>query len=223
MTTSAILLLQAFSATAMAQQAPAQPNAPAPSTETPAAQSSGPRWGLDGGIIVFYPGPSYGVNISGRGGKQFNENLGVYLDLGAGAGANISASVSNSSVSASVKGAAYWRAGVLGEYDKNAFFAAAGPALFKGAWAGGGEDVGPSGTYQYAYAVAGYCPALLGRVGGEFGNKNRITLALEGMMVFGKMTEATQSVGATGVDQVAQVGDLAVGFSPALVLGWDFR
>ena len=51
----------------------------------------------------------------------------------------------------------------------------------------------------------------------------RFTLALENMVVFGSMTRVSQNASMSGADQSVRIGNLAVGWAPGIMLGWDMR
>ena len=210
-----------------ANDSPAQP-APAaqPSQAIPYEPSVYPiRWrlGINGAFTLFIPGFSYGGDVSIRGGAQFLPWLGAYAEVGGGLGGGGSAYANNSGVSVALNLATYWRLGAMVDFSYGSFFFALGPALFRGSWASLSQSAATDGTVsQTAYAVSGYYPAAVARLGGTFGNRQRFTIALEAMVVFGKMTQVSQTAGG-GVDQSAQVGSSAIGYVPGVVLGWDMR
>ncbi len=225
--TEAAAPMNAGVAAAPTDEAPMEPQPPPPTpTAAPPPGESEPlrlRVGVNGGIMVFFPGPSYGVNVSARAGVRLNDLLAVYADVGSGFGLGGGGSASNSSVSVSVNAASYWRVGAMAEVSFGPLFISAGPALFKGAWAGITQAGGTSGASQAAFAAAGYFPAGLARVGLSFGDTSGFTLAVEGMAVIGKMTEVNQSAGTSGASQSAKVGKTTLGYSPTLMLGWDMN
>jgi hypothetical protein len=77
---------------------------------------------------------------------------------------------------------------------------------------------------QAAYVADGYFPELVSRIGVGFGRgRNKFTLALENMVVFGSMTRVSQNASMSGADQSVRIGNLAVGWAPGIMLGWDMR
>jgi hypothetical protein len=204
--------------------APVVVPAPAPVADDPLDHIR-VRAGANGAFAMFIPGISYGANFSGRGGVAFNRFFATYLDFGTGFGLGGTASFTGGNVGLSINVVSYWRLSLVGELNLGPFFVALGPSLFDGAWMAVGENVGSSGVYQAAYVAGGKtCPALLGRIGFSFGHRNRFTLALEGQVVWGKMTQVSQNVSSSGdVNQHVRIGAEAVGFAPALTLGWDMK
>jgi hypothetical protein len=194
--------------------------APAPAEE---ASEMKLRIGVNGGIMMFSPGPSYGLNVSLRAGVRLSELFAVYADAGGGFGLGGGGDVSDSGASVSVNTASYRRIGVMAEVTLGPLFLSVGPALFDGAWAGIAQGGGTSGAAQSVYVADGYFPSAVGRIGLGFGDGGKFTLALEGMVVIGEMTEVAQSGGATGASQSAKTGNSAIGYSPVLVLGWDMN
>jgi len=47
--------------------------------------------------------------------------------------------------------------------------------------------------------------------------------ALENMVAFGQMTEVSQNASMAGAGQSVKIGNLAVGWAPGIMLGWDLR
>jgi hypothetical protein len=181
------------------------------------------RLGANLGIMMFSPGPSYGLNFSARAGVRLGSLLAAYLDAGKGFGLGGGGSVSQSGASLSVNVVGYWRVGVVGELTLGPLFLSLGPALFNGSWVGVSESGGTSGASQEVYAAGGYFPSAIGRLGFAFGDTNKFTLAVEGMAVLGKVTEVSQSGGTSGASQSVKTGNRALAYSPALMLGWDMN
>jgi len=183
------------------------------------------RAGASAGFAMFIPGISYGPAFSGRAGVAFNRLLAAYLDFGFGAGFGANLNY-GSGTGFSISVASYWRLSLVGELNLGPFFIALGPTLFDGQWMAVGEGVDSAGNaYQAAYVAGGspVCPGVLGRIGFSFGRRNRFTLALEGQVIFGKMTSVSQNAGTGGVHQGVYIGADTVGFAPALMLGWDMK
>jgi hypothetical protein len=175
------------------------------------------RAGVNTGVMYFLPGPSYGASISARFGVHFGDALAAYVDFGSGFGLGRGGDIDESSVSFSVSATNYWRVGIMGEAALGPFFVAAGPALLDGSWVGVSQSGGSSGASQEVYAVDGYCPAALARVGLSTGSRSKFTLALEGLVAFAKVTKVSQS----GGTQSVKSGNMKLAYSPTLVVGWD--
>ena len=183
------------------------------------------RAGAGGAPALFVPGISYGVNFSGRIGVQLKKMWGVYADVGGGFGFGGSISAGTGGGGVSINVADYWRLMAMAEADiGRLFFVSFGPGVCGCTW-GGVEEIATSmGASQAAYVSAGYFPALMARVGVGFGRtRNRFTLALENMVVFGKMTQVSQNASMSGAEQSVKIGNFAPGWAPAIVLGWDMR
>ena len=183
------------------------------------------RAGADGAPAVFAPGISYGANFSGRIGVQLKRMWGVYADIGGGFGFGGSISAGTGGGGVSINVADYWRLAAMGEADiGKLFFVSFGPALCGCTWGGVNQVATSMGASQAAYVADGYFPALLGRVGVGIGKtRHHFTIALENMVVFGRMTSVSQNATAAGADQSVRIGNLAVGWTPGLVFGWDMR
>ncbi len=214
---------------------------PAPTTTSPAPTATSPgaplappparepfariRAGADGAPALFVPGVSYGVNFSGRIGVQLKRMWGVYLDVGGGFGFGGSISAGTGGGGVAINVADYWRLTPMAEADiGRLFFVALGPGVCGCTWGGVRQIATPNGASQAAYVADGYFPELTARVGIGFGRtRNRFTLALETMIVFGSMTQVSQNASTAGADQSVRIGNSAVGVAPALVFGWDLR
>jgi hypothetical protein len=183
------------------------------------------RAGVDGGPALFVPGVSYGANFSGRIGVQLKKMWGVYADVGGGfgLGGSISASAGGGGVSINV--ADYWRLMAMAEADiGKMFFVSFGPGVCGCAFGGLSQIATSQGASQAAWVSDGYDAALMARIGLGIGHgRNKFTMALENMVVFGKMTQVSQNASMNGADQSVRIGNLAVGWAPALVFGWDMR
>jgi hypothetical protein len=183
------------------------------------------RAGADGAFALFVPGVSYGANFSGRIGVQIKKMWGVYADVGGGFGFGGSISANTGGGGVSINVADYWRLAVMGEADiGRLFFVSFGPGVCGCSFGGVSQIATSMGASQAAYASDGYFAALVSRVGVGFGqSRNRFTLALENMVVFGSMTKVSQNASMSGTSQSVRVGNLAVGWAPGLVFGWDMR
>lgn len=183
------------------------------------------RAGAAGAFALFIPGVSYGANFSGRIGVQLKKMWGVYADVGGGFGFGGSISANTGGGGVSINVADYWRLHVMGEADIGRyFFVSFGPGVCGCTW-GGVEQIATSmGATQAAYVSSGYFADLMARVGVGFGHgRNKFTLALENMVVFGKMTKVSQNASMSGASQSVRIGNLAVGVAPAIMFGWDMR
>ncbi len=219
-----IACLIAFAASARAQEQPTAPTSP-----PPAATVREPivrvRAGADGAPALFVPGISYGASFSGRIGVQLKRMWGAYVDVGGGFGLGGSISAGTGGGGVAIDVADYWRLGFMGEVDLGRyFFIALGPGVCGCTW-GGVKQIGSAmGATQAAYVAAGDFAMLLARVGVGFGRtRNKFTLALENMVTFGQMTQVSQSASMAGADQSVKIGNLAVGWAPGIVFGWDLR
>jgi hypothetical protein len=184
------------------------------------------RAGAGGAPALFVPGISYGVSFSGRIGVQLKKMWGVYADVGGGFGFGGSISAGTGGGGVSINVADYWRLMAMAEADiGRLFFVSFGPGVCGCTW-GGVSEIATSmgGASQAAYVASGYYPALMARVGLGFGRtRNRFTVALENMVVFGKMTQVSQNASMSGADQSVKIGNLATGWAPAIFFGWDMR
>jgi hypothetical protein len=183
------------------------------------------RVGADGAPALFAPGVSYGANFSGRIGVQLKDRWGLYADVGGGFGLGGSISAGTGGGGVAINVADYWRLTAMAEADiGRLFFVSFGPGLCGCTWGGVKQVATANGGSQAAYVADGYFPALLARVGVGFGRtRNRFTLALENMVAFGTMTRVSQNASASGADQSVKIGNLAVGWTPGIVFGWDMR
>ena len=207
---------------AAASAAPAMPVPPPPAPREPMFRV---RAGADGAPALFVPGISYGANFSGRIGVQIKKMWGAYVDVGGGFGLGGSISAGTGGGGVSIDVADYWRLGFMGEIDLGRyFFLSLGPGVCGCTW-GGVEQVATSmGGSQAAFVASGYFPMILSRVGVGIGRgRNKFTIALENMVTFGQMTEVSQNASTTGADQSVKIGNLAVGWAPGLMFGWDLR
>ena len=151
---------------------------------------------------------------------------GAYVDVGGGFGLGGSISAGTGGGGVSIDVADYWRLGFMGEIDLGRyFFLSLGPGVC-GCTFGGVEESGTAmgAASQAAYVAAGYFPMILSRVGVGIGHgRNKLTLALENMVTFGQMTQVSQNASMAGASQSVKIGNLAVGWAPGLMLGWDLR
>lgn len=216
------LLLVGRAALAQSNEAPPPPPSEAPPVHEPIARV---RAGADGAPALFIPGVSYGVNFSGRIGVQLERMWGVYADVGGGFGFGGSISAGTGGGGVSINVADYWRLLAMGEADiGRRFFVAVGVGVCGCTWGGVEQIATAQGAQQAAYVSAGYDPALMARIGLGFGRtRHKFTLAVENMVAFGKMTSVSQNASMNGADQSVKIGNLAVGFAPAIVFGWDMR
>ena len=200
----------------------AQPQTPAPVAREPIVRV---RAGADGAPALFVPGISYGANFSGRIGVQLKRRWGAYVDVGGGFGFGGSISAGTGGGGVSINVADYWRLGFMGEADIGRyFFVSFGPGVCGCTWGAVKQIATQMGASQAAYVASGDFAMLLMRVGVGFGQgRNKLTLALENMVTFGSMTEVSQNASTAGADQSVRIGNLAVGWAPAIVLGWDMR
>jgi hypothetical protein len=208
-----------------AAAAPAEVTALPPPEVAPPPRKFQIRAGADGAPAVFAPGVSYGANFSGRIGVQIKNRWGVYADVGGGFGFGGSISAGTGGGGVSINVSDYWRLTAMAEADIGRyFFVSFGPGVCGCTW-GGVSEVGTAmGASQAAYVASGYFPELLARVGVGFGKtRHKFTLALENMVAFGKMTQVSQNASAAGADQSVRIGNLAVGWTPGIVFGWDMR
>ena len=163
------------------------------------------------------PRPAYGTNFSGRIGVQIKRRWGVYADLGGGFGFGGSISAGTGGGGVSINVADYWRLTFMGEIDVGRyFFLSLGPGVCGCTWGGVSQVAHQHGSAsQAAYVADGYFPECSSRVGVGFGHgRNKFTLALENMVVFGTMTRVSQNASMTGADQSVRIGNLAVGWAP---------
>jgi len=184
------------------------------------------RAGAGGAPSVFYPGVSYGAGFSGRIGVQIKKIWGVYADVGGGFGFGGSISAGTGGGGVSINVADYWRLAAMGEIDLGRyFFFSLGFGVCGCTWGGVQQIATAQGSAsQAAYVSAGYDPALVSRIGVGFGKtRHKFTLALENMVAFGEMTEVSQNASMSGADQSVKIGNLAVGWTPGIFLGWDMR
>jgi hypothetical protein len=184
------------------------------------------RAGADGAPALFVPGISYGVNFSGRIGVQLKKMWGVYADVGGGFGFGGSISAGTGGGGVSINVADYWRLLAMAEADiGRLFFVSFGPGVCGCTWGGVQQIAMSNGSAsQAAYVAGGYFPALMARVGVGIGRtRNRFTIALENMVVFGTMTQVSQNASMSGAQQSVKIGNLATGWAPAIVFGWDMR
>lgn len=214
---------------AAAPAAAAAPVEPAPAMAPPAPVHEPMfrvRAGADGAPALFVPGISYGVNFSGRIGVQIKRMWGAYLDVGGGFGLGGSISAGTGGGGVSINVADYWRLGFMGEVDLGRyFFLSLGPGVCGCTW-GGVDQVASStgGASQAAFVSSGYFPMILSRIGVGIGRgRNKFTIALENMVTFGKMTQVSQNASMSGANQSVAIGNLAVGWAPGLMFGWDMR
>jgi hypothetical protein len=222
-----LLSLVLASANAFAQTneaVPPPPTAPVPQ-EPPKEPLVHVRAGADGGPAIFVPGVSYGANFSGRIGVQLKKMWGVYADLGGGFGFGGSISANSGGGGVSINVADYWRLMAMAEADiGRMFFVSFGPGVCGCAFGGITQIATSMGGSQAAWVSDGYDPALMARIGLGIGHgRNKFTIALENMVAFGKMTQVSQNATTNGADQSVRIGNLAVGWAPALVFGWDMR
>ena len=245
LTRFSIPCLMLIGSAAMAQPSTTEP---APTTAAPSAQPGGEatptlqaaapplepahepmvriRAGAGGAPSVFYPGVSYGAGFSGRIGVQLKKMWGVYADVGGGFGLGGSISAGTGGGGVSINVADYWRLAAMGEVDLGRyFFVALGAGVCGCTWGGVQQVATAQGAAsQAAYVSDGYDPALVSRIGVGFGKgRNKFTLALENMVAFGKMTQVSQNASMAGADQSVKIGNLAVGWTPGIFLGWDMR
>jgi hypothetical protein len=221
------LMLSAIAGAAGAEEAPPpEVVAPSPPEVVRREPLVAVRAGADGAPSLFAPGLSYGASFSGRIGVQLKRRWGVYADVGGGFGLGGSISAGTGGGGVAINVSDYWRLAAMGEADiGRLFFVSFGPALCGCTWGGVSQVASANGSAsQAAYVADGYFPALLARVGVGFGRtRNRFTLALENMVVFGKMTTVSQNASMAGADQSVRIGNSAIGWTPALVFGWDMR
>jgi hypothetical protein len=207
----------------MPEPTPMAEATPTPTTHEPLARI---RAGADGGFAVFVPGVSYGANFSGRIGAQLKKMWGVYADIGGGFGFGGSISAGTGGGGVSINIADYWRLTAMAEADIGRFFFVSfGPGVC-GCTFGGVSQVAMSNgsASQAAWVSAGYFPELTARIGIGIGQgRHKFTMALENMVTFGTMTRVSQNASMSGADQSVRIGNLAVGWAPALVFGWDMR
>ena len=217
---------EAAPATPPPTMAPSGAPTMAPSEPPPAPEPIARiRAGANGAPALFIPGISYGVNFSGRIGVQLKRMWGVYADIGGGFGFGGSISAGTGGGGVSINVADYWRLLAMGEADiGRLFFVSLGAGVCGCTWGGLSQIATQQGAQQAAYVAAGYDPALLARIGVGFGRtRHKFTLAVENMVAFGKMTSVSQNASMNGADQSVRIGNLAVGWAPALVFGWDMR
>ena len=145
------------------------------------------------------------------------------LGGGFGFGGSISAGTGGGGVSINVSD--YWRLTAMAEADIGRyFFVSFGPGVCGCTWGGISQVATSAGASQAAYVADGYFPELLARVGVGFGRtRHKFTLAVENMVAFGKMTQVSQNASMAGADQSVRIGNLAVGWTPGIVFGWDMR
>jgi hypothetical protein len=225
---------------AFAQTTTNEPTLPASTTPPPSAEPTTTpppppparepfariRAGADGGFAVFVPGVSYGANFSGRIGAQLKRRWGVYADIGGGFGLGGSISAGTGGGGVSINIADYWRLTAMAEADLGRFFFVSfGPGVC-GCTFGGVSQVATSmgSASQAAWVSDGYFPELTARIGIGIGQgRHKFTMALENMVTFGTMTRVSQNASMSGADQSVRIGNLTVGWAPALVFGWDMR
>jgi hypothetical protein len=214
-----------MSAAALAQPTAAEAVTPAPAPTPLVEPTFRVRAGADGAPAIFAPGVSYGSNFSGRIGVQIKRRWGVYADAGGGFGLGGSISAGTGGGGVSINVADYWRLAFMGEVDLGRFFfLSLGPGVCGCTWGGVSQIATSMGASQAAYVADGYFPTVLTRIGVGFGRtRNKFTLALENMVVFGTMTRVSQNASMSGADQSVRIGNSAVGWAPGIVLGWDLR
>ena len=186
-----------------------------PAAAEPASSGMKLRLGANVGIMYFVPGPSYGANFCVRAGLRLTDLLGAYLDVSWGLGFGGGGSVSGNTSTVHLSAAGYRRVAVMGELTWGWLFFAVGPAFAQGTWGG----VKSSGGVSQAYAADGNFPGAVARLGLQFGSRNRFTVALEGTVLIGKVSSADQTAAGSSV----KTGDMTLGYSPVLMLGWDMN
>jgi hypothetical protein len=205
---------------------PAAPAPEVPAPEVPREPMVRIRAGAGGAPALFVPGISYGVNFSGRIGVQLKKMWGLYADVGGGFGFGGSISAGTGGGGVSINVADYWRLLAMAEADiGRLFFVSFGPGVCGCTWGGVSQFASSNGSAsQAAYVASGYFPALMARVGVGIGRtRNRFTIALENMVVFGTMTQVSQNASMSGAEQSVKIGNLTTGWAPAIVFGWDMR
>jgi len=221
----ASLMLLGSAALAQSNPEPAPTEATPPPTP-PREPTFRIRAGADGAPAIFVPGVSYGTNFSGRIGVQIKRRWGVYADLGGGFGFGGSISAGTGGGGVSINVADYWRLTFMGEIDLGRyFFLSLGPGVCGCTWGGVSQVASSNGSAsQAAYVADGYFPEIVSRIGVGIGRgRHKFTVALENMVVFGSMTRVSQNASMSGADQSVRIGNLAVGWAPGIMLGWDMR
>jgi len=185
------------------------------------------RIGANGAPMLFFPGPSVGINGSVRIGARFTRIWGAHLDLGGGFGFAVGGSEDDDGASLSVSAAIYVRVAAMAELILgNRFLFSLGPALFSGGWGYVESAVNNAGESEtYSVSAGGTLPAILARFVYAIGDplqRGRFTIGLEAMLVFGSVDEVTLSSTSAGIDEAVSTGDFAFAFSPAIVVGWEF-
>jgi hypothetical protein len=223
------------STSALAQEMGAEsppPPPPATPADAPVAEPGGMRvrWGVTGGAGYFIPASAVDFGASARIGVQLSNLLGAYLDVGYTAGIGLGGSFTGTGGSISVSGVGFWHVAPTVELDLGKFFIAGGPALASGGWGQISQGADSSGNAtQSAVATSGLMYGLDLRTGLTFGaqqpsgRRSGFTLALDFKLLAARVVSVTQQAGSSGASQSIRTGDMVIGMTPMLVLGYDAK
>ena len=199
--------------------------------EYPTEENAGRfRGGVSGNLGAFVPGPIVLLGAEGRFGYQINDMLAAYGGIGAMAGIGFGVGVSDTGGSGTVSlGAALAFNAMFEATFANVFFVAAGPQILWGSFVS--ESIyadTQAATGVTASVFSGILPGLKARIGVGFGKeqpsrRKQFTLAFDASLMFGERYLVVDNVTPTGEANVLVKDGIAVGFIPALSLGFDAK
>ena len=199
--------------------------------EYPTEENAGRfRGGVSGNLGAFVPGPIVLLGAEGRFGYQINDMLAAYGGIGAMAGLGFGVGVSDTGGSGTISlGAALAFNAMFEATFANVFFVAAGPQILWGSFVS--ESIyadTQAATGVTASVFSGILPGLKARIGVGFGKeqpsrRKQFTLAFDASLMFGQRYLVVNNVTPNGEANVLVEDGIAVGFIPALSLGFDAK